>query len=407
MPQLNSALTRLKPSAISDVFDRAAQLRANGQKLFDFSVGEPDFDTPAAICEAGIKAINDGKTRYTAVDGTPELKQAIAAKFRRDNGLDFALDQIVVASGAKPLLAVAIQAVAGPGDEVILPTPCWTSHVGMIDLCGAEAKLVECGMDSGFKITPNQLRAVLTAKTRLLLLCSPSNPTGAVYSADELAALGKVLADFPGVWVLSDDLYEHIVFAPNIFATLAEVAPELRDRILTVNGVSKSYAMTGWRIGYAAGPTQWVNAIRKVFSQSNGGPCSISQAASVEALNGPQDFLETWRATYQRRRDLAVSILAQAPGLELATPEGAFYIFPNCAKLLGKETPQGRKIETSSDFCTLLLEQHNVVTVPGAGFFCDPYFRISIATSEDVIQDGCQRIVDAINTLRTAHCVKN
>lgn len=401
MPQLNSALGRLKPSAISDVFDRAAKLRAEGLELLDFSVGEPDFDTPDAICQAGIQAINNGETRYTAVDGTTELKQAIAAKFRRDNGLDFSLDQIVAASGAKPLLAVAIQAVAGPGDEVILPTPCWTSHVGMIDLCGAETRFVECNIDSGFRITPTQLRNALTPKTRLLLLCSPSNPTGAVYSAEELADLGKVLADFPNVWVLSDDLYEHIVFAPNIFATIAEVSPELRDRTLTVNGVSKSYAMTGWRIGYAAGPTQWVNAIRKVFSQSNGGPCSISQAASVEALNGPQDFLAEWSATYQHRRDLAISILARTPLLEMKAPEGAFYIFPNCAKLLGKVAPNGQKIRTSSDFCAYLIDQYNVVTVPGAGFYCDPYFRISIATSEEIIKAGCQRIVDAANDLRS------
>lgn len=399
MPRLNPDLDRLRPSAISDVFDMADGLRESGRQLFDFSVGEPDFDTPENIREAAKVAIDCGQTRYTAVDGTALLKQAIAAKFRRDNGLDFSDAQIAVASGAKPLLAVAIQAVAGQGDEVVISTPCWTSHIGMIELAGATARLVETDIETGFKMTPEQLRRALNANTRLLLLCSPSNPTGAVYTADELAALGDVLADYPEVWVLSDDLYEHIVFEKDLFATIAAVSPAVRDRTLTVNGVSKCYAMTGWRIGYAAGPREWIRVIRKVFTQSNGGPCSISQAAAIEALNGPQAYLSEWLAIYRQRRDLTLSLLRDAPGLECAVPEGAFYIMPKCAELIGRKTPSGSTIKSSADFCKYLIEAFGVVTVPGAGFFCDPYFRLSFATSENILKEGCARIVTGARSL--------
>lgn len=395
---LATAISKIQGSPISAIFDHATQLRAEGRDLIDFSVGEPDFDTPEHICEAGIKAIHDGITRYTPVDGTAALKDAIARKFSAENALEFSHSEIAASAGAKPLLATALQTVINPGDEVIISTPAWSSHVGMVEVCNGKPVLVPTTQDDGFKLGVAALEAAITPKTRMLFLCSPSNPTGAVYSAQELAKLADVLRRHPNVLIISDDLYEHIIFDDNRFATLAAVAPDLRDRILTVNGVSKAYAMTGWRIGYAGGPAWWMDGMRKVSSQTNGGPCSISQAASIVALDGPQGFLATWRETYRKRRDIALDGLANIEGLKVNKPEGAFYLMPHCGGLLGRKQPDGKIIETSSDLASYLLDQ-GVVIVPGAGFFCDPYFRMSIATSDTNIIEGIRRMTAACNAL--------
>ncbi|MEH6361189.1 MAG: pyridoxal phosphate-dependent aminotransferase [Amylibacter sp.] len=395
---LASAIRKIEGSPISAIFDQATQLRAEGRDLIDFSVGEPDFDTPEHICDAGIKAIQQGLTRYTPVDGTATLKDAIARKFQTDNNLVFTHAEIVISAGAKPLLATALQTVINPGDEVITSIPAWSSHIGMINVCGGQPVMVPTTQDDGFKLGAVALEAAITPQTRMLLLCSPSNPTGAVYSAQELAELAQVLRLHPNVLVVSDDLYEHIVFDDNRFATLATVAPDLCDRILTVNGVSKAYAMTGWRIGYAGGPKWWMDGIRKISSQINGGPCSISQAASIAALDGPQDFLTTWRETYHKRRDIALDGLAKIDGLKVSIPEGAFYLMPHCGGLLGKKRPDGQIIETSNDLASYLLDE-GVVIVPGAGFFCDPYFRMSTATSDTIIIEGIRRMAVACNAL--------
>jgi len=300
----------------------------------------------------------------------------------------------VISAGAKPLLAVAMQAVLNPGDEVIMTTPCWASHPGMVELCAGVPVLVETGIGDGFKLSPERLAAVLTPRTRMLVLCSPSNPTGAVYSAQELVALADILRMHPDVLVLSDDLYEHIVFDGNRFATLAAVAPDLGNRIFTVNGVSKAYAMTGWRIGYGGGPEWWMDGIRAIFSQSNGGPCSISQAAAVAALDGPQDLLVEWRKTYQDRRDAALEGVAGIEGLEALRPQGAFYLMPHCGALIGCRRPDGGRIETSTDLASWFLDS-GVVVVPGRGFHCGPYFRMSVAASEPAIRQGLERMADA------------
>ncbi len=399
MPALSSRLDRFEPSPISQLFDRATRKKSEGKTLWDFSTGEPDFDTPPHICLAGKNAIDAGDTRYTPVAGTVALKAAISRKFSRDNDLEFSPSQIVVGAGAKPLIAAAMQAVVGTGDEVILTTPCWPSHVGMIGLAGATPSRVPVNEKTAFKLNPELLSRAITPRTKLLILCSPSNPTGAVYSADELRALGEVLQAHPDIWVLSDDLYEHIIFDGRRFATLAQAAPGLSERILTVNGVSKSYAMTGWRIGFGGGPRRWIDGIGKIFTQSNGGPCSISQAAAIAALDGPQSFLADWTKIYQHRRDLALAGLKHAPGLECAVPEGAFYLMPNCAGVLGKTTPGGTRIKTSTDFSSYLFEHWGVVVIPGPGFDCDPYFRMSTATSEAVITAGTARIRDACKAL--------
>jgi aspartate aminotransferase len=396
---LATAISKIQGSAISAIFDQAAKLRAEGRDLIDFSVGEPDFDTPEHICAAGVDAIKQGVTRYTPVDGTADLKAAIARKFQADNDLNYTTAEIVISAGAKPLLATAMQAVLNANDEVIIPTPAWPSHIGMIEVCAADPVMVPTTHEDGFKLNATTLEAAITPKTKLLLLCSPSNPTGAVYSAKALADLAEVLRRHPDILVISDDLYEHIVFDDNRFATLAAVAPDLHDRILTVNGVSKAYAMTGWRIGYAGGPKWWMDGIRKISSQINGGPCSISQAASIAALDGPQEFLATWCDTYRNRRDIALAGLAKIDGLKLSKPEGAFYLMPHCGGLLGRKHPDGQVIETSTDLASYLLGA-GVVIVPGAGFFCDPYFRMSIAASEANITEGLKRMATACNALK-------
>ncbi len=385
-------------SPIGAMFNRAAALRAAGADLIDLSLGEPDFDTPAHIRAAGIAAINGGQTRYTAADGALALKQAVVRKFARDNGLEFTPAQIVVASGAKPLIASAMQAILNPGDEVILPTPVWTSHVGMVQVCAATPVFVATDAAKDWRLDAAAIEAAITPATRLLLLCAPGNPSGEVLSADALTALAGVLRRHPQVSVISDDLYEHIVFAPARFATLAQVAPDLRDRILTVNGLSKAYAMTGWRIGYAGGPDWWIAGLRVLFSQTNGGPCSISQAAGLAALDGQQDFLADWLATYRRRRDLAVAAIGAIPGLRVTTPQGAFFLYVDCADLMGRQAPDGRIIATTGDLANLLLEA-GVVTVPGAAFYHDPFLRLSTALSDADLQRGLDRIAATCATL--------
>ncbi len=394
---LSNLTAALPASPIINVFNRAFELRQQGVDLIDFSVGEPDFDTPAHICDAGIAAIRAGDTRYTPTDGNGLVKSAVAEKFRRDNGLDFTPSQIIVCSGAKPLLASAVQAVLNTGDEMILPVPLWASHLGMVQAVGGAPVLVNTA-DTGFKLTAALLENAITPKTRLLMICSPSNPTGAVYNAAELGELASVLRKHKQVNVICDDLYEHIIFDGAEFATLAAVAPDLKDRILTVNGVSKSYAMTGWRIGFAGGPDWWTNGIRSLFSQTNGGACSISQAAAVAALNGPQDFLRDWCATYQRRRDVALQGLATIDGLETQTPDGAFYLMPDCGALLGRHKSDGSTIDSSTDLAEHFLD-HGVVVVPGSGFAREPYFRMSIATSKANIIEGIKRMKSATQAL--------
>lgn len=396
---LSNLAGNLPSSAIITVFDRAAELRADGRDLVDFSVGEPDFNTPDHICEAGIRAIQDHKTRYSATDGNADIKDAVRHKFSKDNGLDFSRDEIIISSGAKPLLATAMQAVLNPGDEVIMPTPAWASHLGMVAIVGSTLKLVETDLASGFKMSAEQLEAAITPKTRLLLLCSPSNPTGAVYSKEHLQAFAKILRAHPDILVISDDLYEHIIFDNNIFATLASVAPDLSNRIFTVNGVSKAYAMTGWRIGFGGGPNWWTNGIRAIFSQTNGGPCSISQIASIAALSGPQDLLAKRCDIYQQRRDFALEKFASISCLQVSKPEGAFYLMPECSKLMGRKRPDGQMIATSTDLADYFLEW-GVVIVPGAGFSCDPYFRMSIATSNELIEEGLHRMSQACDALQ-------
>ncbi|MGV8988341.1 MAG: pyridoxal phosphate-dependent aminotransferase [Cypionkella sp.] len=395
--RLAKLIAQVPASPIGQMFNRATALRAEGRDLIDFSLGEPDFDTPEHIRAAGIAAIRAKQTRYTASDGTAELKDAVRRKFLRDNSLTFARSEVVIASGAKPLIASAMQVLLDPDDEVILFTPVWTSHVGMVQACGAKPVLVPVA--DGSAIDVEACETAISPKTRLLLICSPSNPSGAVASRKELSALAKMLRRHPDIAVISDDLYEHIVFAPAQFCTLAEVAPDLADRILTVNGLSKAYAMTGWRIGYAGGPDWWVNGLRVLFSQTNGGPCSISQIAGIAALDGPQDLLAERRQVYERRRDLALQEIGRIDLLRASKPDGAFFIFVQCGSCIGLTMPGGGKILTSGDLADYFL-QAGVVTVPGAAFYADPFVRISIATSDANIIEGMRRIRAACADIR-------
>ncbi len=392
-------LDRFHASPISGIFATVQRLRRDGRELLDFSLGEPDFDTPLHVRQAAKAAIDRGETRYTPTDGGMDLKESVRRKFRGENGLDYPLTQIVAGMGAKPLLAAAVQAILSPGDEAILATPCWPSHVGMVELARGRAVKLATGIDTGFKMTAEQLDRAIGPRTRLVILCSPSNPTGAVYEEAELRALAQVLLPHPRIAIVSDDLYEHIRFDGRPFNTIAAVEPRLFDRTLTVNGLSKAYAMTGWRVGFAGGPSAWVNAIRQIYSHSSGGLCSISQAAAIAALDGPKDFLADRSARYQIRRDLALQGLAAAPGLRTAKPEGAFYLMPECAGLIGMRRPTGETIGSSSDFASYLLEDWNVVIVPGPGFECDPYFRLSIATSEATLTRGMRLITEACAAL--------
>ncbi|MCC4242915.1 pyridoxal phosphate-dependent aminotransferase [Stappia indica] len=385
------ALSRVKPSATIAVTNKARELKAAGRDVIGLGAGEPDFDTPENIKAAAIAAITEGKTKYTAVDGIPELKAAICAKFSRENGLSYEPSQITVGTGGKQVLYNALIATINPGDEVIVPTPYWVSYPDMVLLAGGEPVIVEADK-STFKITAEALEAAITPKTKWFIFNSPSNPSGAAYTREELKALTDVLLRHPQVWVMSDDMYEHLVYDGFEFTTPAQVEPKLYDRTLTVNGVSKAYAMTGWRIGYAGGPVELIKAMAKVQSQSTSNPSSIAQWAAVEALNGPQDFIPANNEVFKARRDLVVSMLNQAKGLSCPTPEGAFYVFPSCAGTLGKTAPSGKVIETDEDFVTELLESEGVAVVQGSAFGLGPNFRISYATSTEALEEACTRI---------------
>ncbi len=386
------SLSRVKPSATIAVSTKARELKAAGRDVIGLGAGEPDFDTPENIKEAAIKAIRDGKTKYTAVDGIPELKQAISAKFKRENGLDYAPDQISVGTGGKQVLYNALMATINPGDEVIIPTPYWVSYPDMVALAGGTPVIIESSLESGFKVDPGVLKAAITPKTKWLIFNSPSNPSGAAYTAAEIKALTDVLEAHPHVWVMTDDMYEHLVYDDFKFATVAEVAPALVERTLTVNGVSKAYSMTGWRIGYAGGPKTLIKAMANVQSQSTSNPSSISQWAAVEALNGPQDFIAPNNEVFKGRRDLVVSMLNQASGISCPVPEGAFYVFPSCAGTIGKTSPSGKTLGTDEDFVTELLEAEGVAVVHGSAFGLGPNFRISYATSTEALEEACTRI---------------
>lgn len=385
-------LRRVKPSATAAASAKARALRAAGRDIISLDAGEPDFDTPENIKEAAIKAIRDGKTKYTDIDGIPELKTAICAKFARENGLTYKPSQVNVSPGGKTVIFNAMMATLNPGDEVVIPTPYWVSYPDMVLLAGGEPVFVPTRAENGFKVEPAALEAAITPRTRWLLLNSPSNPSGAAYTRAQLAAVAEVLLRHPQVWILTDDMYEHLVFGDFAFTTIAQVEPALYDRTLTMNGVSKAYAMTGWRIGYAAGPEPLINAMRKVMSQSTSNPTSISQWAAVEALNGTQDFIKPNAKLFEGRRDLVVSMLSRAAGLKCPTPEGAFYVYPSCEGLIGKTAPSGRVIAGDADFAVELLEAEGVSVVFGAAFGLSPFFRISYATSNTLLEDACTRI---------------
>ncbi|PCH80806.1 MAG: aspartate aminotransferase [Hyphomicrobiales bacterium] len=393
-------LSRVKPSATIAVSSMAAELKAAGRDVIGLGAGEPDFDTPDNIKKAAIEAINLGKTKYTAVDGIIELKQAISDKFKRENGLDYSPSQCFVAPGGKPIIYNAMVATLNPGDEVIVIAPYWVSYPDIVLLAGGEPVFVETTLETNFKLTAEQLEAAITDKTKWIILNSPSNPTGAAYTRAELKILTDVLVKHPHVWILTDDMYEHLVYDDFEFVTPVQVEPSLKDRTLTMNGVSKAYAMTGWRIGYAAGPEILIKAMRKIQSQSTSNPTSISQWAAVEALNGTQDFIPVRAEVFKGRRDLVVSMLNQATGINCPMPEGAFYVYPSCAGLMGKTTLTGKTLESDEDFVTALLEEEGVAVVHGSAFGLSPHFRISYATSTEALEEACKRIQRFCASLR-------
>ncbi len=382
----------MEPSPTIAISQKARDLAAEGRDIISLSAGEPDFDTPAHVIEAAKQALDDGMTRYTAVNGVPELQDAIIAKFKRDSGLDYGRDQIHVSCGGKPVIFNAFMASIDPGDEVIIPAPYWVSYPDMVKIFDGVPVIVDCPAEASFKITPEQLEQAITPKTKWLVLNSPSNPTGRCYTQADLQALADVLLRHPHVWVLTDDIYEHLVYDDFKFHTLAEVEPKLVDRTLTMNGMSKAYCMTGWRVGFAGGPKDLINAMTNIQSQNITHTAAVSQAASIAALNGPTDFLASNNKVFQERRDLAVGMLNQAAGLSCDTPEGAFYVYPSCKALLGKKTPGGKVIETDEDFVIELLDAEGVAAVHGAAFGLSPHFRISYAVATDVLEDACRRI---------------
>jgi aspartate aminotransferase len=392
MSLLVSRLDRIQPSPTIGVTQKARELKAAGKDVIGLGAGEPDFDTPEHVKAAAIEAIRKGETKYTDVDGTPELKRAICAKFKRENGLDYKPEQISVGVGGKQILFNAFMCTVDKGDEVIVPAPYWVTYPDIVKLCEGTPVFVTCGENAQYKLSPEALEAAITPKTKWLVLNSPSNPTGAVYSRAELKALADVLLRHPQVHVMTDDMYEHLIYDGETFATIAEVEPRLYDRTLTVNGVSKAYAMTGWRIGYAGGPVPLIKAMAKLQSQSTSNPTSISQAASVAALSGSLDFITERNAEFKKRRDICVDLLNKAPGLTCAKPGGAFYVYPSCAGTIGKKTPEGKLIKTDSDFVTYLLESVGVAVVQGEAFGLSPAFRISYATRTDLVEEACRRI---------------
>ena len=392
MAFLADALSRVKPSATIAVTQKARELKAKGRDVIGLGAGEPDFDTPDNVKNAAIEAIRRGETKYPPVSGIAPLREAIAAKFKRENNLHYKPEQTIVGTGGKQILFNAFMATLNPGDEVVIPRPYWVSYPEMVAICGGTATFADTSIDNGFKLTAAALEKAITPKTKWLVMNSPSNPSGAAYTRDELKAVADVLMKHPDVWVLTDDMYEHLTYGDFAFTTIAEVEPRLYERTLTMNGVSKAYAMTGWRIGYAAGPQALIKAMDMIQGQQTSGACSIAQWAAVEALNGPQDFVHKNKAIFQGRRDLVVSMLNQARGIQCPVPEGAFYVYPSCKDLIGKKAQSGKVIETDEDFVSELLEQEGVAVVHGSAFGLGPNFRISYATSEDVLEEACNRI---------------
>lgn len=400
MSFLAANLSNIKPSPTIAISMKAAELKASGKDIIGLSMGEPDYDTPNNIKEAAIAAIKKGDTKYTAVDGTPALKKAVIAKFKRENNLEYKNSEIIVSTGAKQVIYNALVASLNAGDEVLIQAPYWVSYPDMVLLAGGTPVVVESSADNNFKLRPEVLEKKISPKTKWLILNSPSNPTGACYSSDELKALADVLLKHPQVHVLADDIYEHLTFDDLKFATIAEVEPKLKERTLIVNGVSKSYAMTGWRIGYGAGPEKLIKAMSMIQSQSTSATSSISQAAAVEALNGPQDYIRDSKKVFEKRRDMVVKMLNEIDGIQCNNPNGAFYVFPACTGLYGKKTESGKIIENDSDFATYLLEEALVAVVPGIAFGSSGFFRISYAASEEFLKNAMQRIADACKKLK-------
>ena len=400
MAFIADALSRIKPSATIAVSQKARELKAAGRDVIGLGAGEPDFDTPQNIKDAAIAAIQRGETKYTPVAGIQPLREAIAAKFKRENGLDYKPSQTIGGTGGKQILFNALMATLNPGDEVIIPAPYWVSYPEMVALCGGTPVFVDAGIESGFKVTGEALDRAITPRTKWFIFNSPSNPTGAAYTQTELKALTEVLMRHSHVWTLTDDMYEHLVFGDFVFTTPAQVEPSLYERTLTMNGVSKAYAMTGWRIGYAGGPDKLIKAMDMIQGQQTSGACSIAQWAAVEALNGPQDFIRTSKVAFEGRRDLVVSMLNQATGIKCPTPEGAFYVYPSCAGTIGKTTPSGKVIKTDEDFVSELLEVEGVAVVHGSAFGMGPNFRISYATGNAILEEACKRIQRFCGNLR-------
>ena len=396
---LASRLNRIQPSPTIAMSIKARELKAEGKNIIELAAGEPDFPTPPHIIKAAEDAMSRGETKYTDPDGTPALKQAICEKFKRDNNLDYVTSQVTIGTGGKQVLYNALMATLNTGDEVIIPAPYWVSYPDMVLLAEGTPKIVECPLDKNFILQPEDLERAITPKTKWIILNSPSNPTGSGYTWEDLKKLTDILIQYPNVWVMTDDMYEHLVYDDFKFCTPAQVEPELYSRTLTVNGMAKAFCMTGWRIGYAAGPENLITAIRKIQSQSTSNPSSISQAASVAALNGPMDFLAKNNYVFKQRRDLVCSMLNQAKGITCPTPDGAFYVYPSCAGLIGKKTPDGKMLKTDEDVVTYLLETEGIAAVHGAAFGLSPHFRISYATSTEALEDACQRIQRACSAL--------
>ena len=399
MTELSDNISRIKPSATMAVTNKARELKAAGKDIIGLGAGEPDFDTPENIKTAAINAINDGDTKYTAVDGTPSLKKAIIEKFKRENNLDYLADQISVGTGGKQIIFNALLATVNPGDEVIIPAPYWVSYPDIVDFAGGESIIVKCNETSNFKITAEQLEENINKNTKWFILNSPSNPTGSCYTESELSEISKVIEKFPHVNVMTDDIYEHLVYDDFVFKTISEVNPNIKNQTLTINGVSKAYAMTGWRIGYAAGEQKLIKAMGKLQSQSTSNPSSVSQAAAVEALNGDQSFLKTRAEVFKKRRDYVVNALNKIDGVSCEMPEGAFYVFPNCSGIIGKKTKNGKILDNDEDVVTALLEDAGVAVVQGSAFGLEGYFRISYATSDEHLSRACNRISEFCSEL--------
>tara|TARA_B100001287_G_scaffold17218_1_gene12769 strand:- start:180 stop:1382 length:1203 start_codon:yes stop_codon:yes gene_type:complete len=396
---LASRLNRIQPSPTIAMSIKARELKAEGKDIIELAAGEPDFPTPFHIIEAAEEAMSRGETKYTDPDGTPALKQAVCDKFKRDNNLEYVTSQVTIGTGGKQVLYNALMATLNEGDEVIIPAPYWVSYPDMVLLAEGTPKIVECPLDKNFILQPEDLERAITPQTKWIILNSPSNPTGSGYTWEDMKKITDVLIRYPNIWVMTDDMYEHLVYDDFKFCTPAEVEPELYSRTLTVNGMSKAFCMTGWRIGYAAGPENLITAIRKIQSQSTSNPCSISQAASVVALNGPMDFLTKNNEVFKQRRDLVCSMLNQATGITCPTPDGAFYVYPSCAGLIGKKTPDGKVLKSDEDVVTYFLETEGIAAVHGAAFGLSPHFRISYATSTEALEDACQRIQRACTAL--------